>query len=308
MIVNGYLQTAQIETFTSSTLPVASKYVSRAVYTSDTKQFLISNGTAWLPSPITSGTAAAQPSASTSYLYQLYFQTDTGILQICKLVTATPTWVSMNTTLKLPTVQAFTSSGTYTPTSGSILYVKITAIGAGGGGGGSGSSGPGNGTAGTSTVVGSIITCTGGGYGFGGGLGGGGTGGTATVTTSGTVIKLKAYSGGIGGNPGNENSSLTYNSGGAGGISPFYSAGNFSAAAANSGAGGAGGPASGTPVALGSGGGAGGWCEVLCTNPSSLSGATITIGAGGSAGTAGTSGNPGYAGGSGYVLVEEFYQ
>lgn len=96
MIVNGYLQTAQIETFTSSTLPVASKYVSRAVYTSDTKQFLISNGTVWLSPAVSYGTAAAKPAASANYLYQFYFETDTGYLRMCVPVSSTPTWQTVN--------------------------------------------------------------------------------------------------------------------------------------------------------------------------------------------------------------------
>ena len=96
MRVNGFLQTAQVETFTSATLPVASKYASRVVYTSDTQQLLISNGSVWLPGSQTSGLSSAQPAAATQYLYQFYFQTDTGYLQMCVPVSSTPTWVTVN--------------------------------------------------------------------------------------------------------------------------------------------------------------------------------------------------------------------
>ena len=96
MNVNGYLKTAQIETFTSGTIPVASQYASRAIYLSDTKQFLISTGTVWLSPAILYGTASAKPSASSTYLYQFYFETDTGYLKMCVPVSSTPTWVTVN--------------------------------------------------------------------------------------------------------------------------------------------------------------------------------------------------------------------
>lgn len=193
-------------------------------------------------------------------------------------------------------VQVFTSSGTYTRTSGATRAVVI-AVGGGGGSGGVavGGAAPnaGNGGTGGTTSFGSHVSA-------GGGLGssavrnassnggGGGSGG------SGALISLRGQPGGVvgtvsvGGNGGGMGGGLGGNSGVLGG-------------------GGGGAYASVACVGTGATGG-GGQGETAIDYISSGLGATetVTIGAGGSAGSAGSSGSAGTTGGAGYVIVYEY--
>ena len=120
--------------------------------------------------------------------------------------------------------QVFTSSGTYTPTSG-MAYCKIEVLGGGGGGGGAGhclgsySSGGGGGGSGgyaqgifSSGTIGASQTVTIGAAGTAGAAGAntGGTGGTSSV---GAIISA---TGGVGGGGGSE-AAFGYTAGGVGG-------------------------------------------------------------------------------------------
>ena len=77
MKVLGALESAQIEWFTSGTKPAPSSYAYRVIYTTDTKQILVSDGTNWLPSNITFYTSGTLPAAGSSNAYQVAFITDT---------------------------------------------------------------------------------------------------------------------------------------------------------------------------------------------------------------------------------------
>jgi len=223
-----------------------------------------------------------------------------------------------------PTVQKFTSSGTYTPPSSPApLYIVVEAIGAGGGGGGSWDGGdtpsPGSGGAGGNTTFGSIITA-------GGGAAGqaalyqvstpGSAGGTNTVSgTATTVLNIQGgfsqgsfattttevgYVGSWGGG-----NTLFPTNGATSGWTATSSPGVGSSGLANSGQGGASGAESHFGNATGTGGGGGGYVKAMIASPSSQ---TVTIGSGGTAGTAGGEGFAGGAGGSGLVIVTEYYQ
>jgi hypothetical protein len=199
-------------------------------------------------------------------------------------------------------MQPFSSSGTYTPTTGTSKAIIIAVGGGGGGGGGGGSAG---GTGGT-TSVGTLISCNGGVGGTEGTGGAYGTGGAGGTVSTGTVSLMGSQGGATGNNTGG--SSFGGNGapgllgagrgaggtpGGLGGI----------AAAANTGAGGGGG-AGASAVNAGGGGGSGG---IGLTYVTGITGTyTVTIGAGGSAGGAGSGGSAGSAGGSGLALIFEY--
>jgi hypothetical protein len=207
---------------------------------------------------------------------------------------AAPSWQSVTPNGLLLNVQVFTSSGTYTRTSGATRAVVI-AVGGGGGGGGSGGTG---GTGGT-TSFGSQVTAVGGSGGatYGGNLvapgGAGGTGGTGSTISipgqgggSGSVISAQG-TGGIGGGAG-------------GGRGTDRTAG----IAGSRGGGGSGGGVDGG-CATGRGAGGGGQGETAIDYITTGLGATetVTIGA---AGTAGTGSTLGGAGGAGYIIVYEY--
>lgn len=193
---------------------------------------------------------------------------------------ANPLWAAAGSGIK--GLQYFTSSGTYTPTSGATTALVFVQ-----GGGGGGGSNAGNGNAGGNTTFGALATGNGG-SGGGGNAGtvAGGAGGTATTGT----INLTGQAG--------EGNVSTNTSSGAGGVARFLggagpaSTGSGVAAIANSGSGG-----SGFQSGAGGGGGAGGLSILFY---SSIATQTVTIGA---AGTPATSGG---AGGAGYILVLEF--
>jgi hypothetical protein len=193
-------------------------------------------------------------------------------------------------------VQAFTSSGTYTRTSGATRAVVI-AMGGGGGGQGSSGSSVSNGSSGGTTSFGSHVTAAGGG---GGALNGaGGTGGSsATIAIPGAPGGLAGrVSSGAGGGQGGGRSVVGFLSGNNGnnGIAGTRGGGGSGGTRTNDSCG-------FTAFAFGGGGGQG---ETAIRYITSGLGATetVTIGAGG---TGGTGSNTGGAGGAGYIIVYEY--
>lgn len=201
----------------------------------------------------------------------------------------------------LKNVQVFTSSGTYTRTSG-VTTAVVIAVGGGGGGAGSNDfSSGGNGGNGGTTSFGAHVTALGGTgcTGTTGGAGGtGGTGATLAIKGQGgggsfayaAFIPSPRSVSGIGGGQG----------GGAGVRND--AAGN----AGVRGGGGSGGAGSDnnpcSPFAYaGGGGGQGETCIKYTTTVGATE--TVTIGAGG---TAGTGSRAGGAGGAGYIIVYEY--
>ena len=220
-----------------------------------------------------------------------------------------------------PTQQNFKVAGTttYTPTSSSILYIKIRMVGGGGGGAGSavnggagGATSGGNGTASTFGISPVLFTAN---PGSGGAVNGNFTtansvGGTITVGSG--VI----FAGGQGGGAAGFNNTGTQG-GGQGGSSYFGGngggAGGSVTLSGGAGTSGGGGGGAGTYTAAvygnnlqtGAGGSAGGYIEVYLTSPTGTY--SITVGAGGTAGTAGTSGAAGGVGGAGVIIIDEYY-
>jgi hypothetical protein len=217
--------------------------------------------------------------------------------------------------LLVPTMQIFlTGSGTYTPTSTNVRFIRV--IGQAGGGGGSGSGlnpsvGGGNGTGGGATTFGSSLLTANGGVAGAYGAGGvaGGAGGTATIGAGATGMTIIGGSGG----GGIYQNSTTHNLPGGVGGSSFLGGAGWSqaqapggAGAANTGGGGAGGGCNAiAQMTSGSGGGAGGAFKAIIT--SLLSSYAYSVGPGGSGGSAGTSGFVGGSGGSGGIWIEEYY-
>lgn len=214
--------------------------------------------------------------------------------------------VSGSTAFTAPTIQQFTSgSGTYT-TPANVLYIRVKMVGGGGGGGGNGTGGTG-----TDTTFGSGFLTAGGAA--------ANVGGSASITfgASGT-----ATTGGSGGGGSNIGASFgTFNGvlpGGVGAASPFGGAGASGEydgtatghpgvpAVANTGSGGGGGSVGGSSGSIPAGGGAGGYVDAIIGSPSPTY--SYSIGTGGIAGTGGGGTAHGGAGGSGYIIVEEFYQ
>lgn len=201
--------------------------------------------------------------------------------------------------LQIPTKHVFTSSGTYTPSTG-ILYAKVTVIGAGGGavngatvsGGAGGGGGGGGGTAISilsATTIGSTQTVT---------------VGTGVFETTGNTSSFGALLSATGGAPGA--AGIGVNGPGAGGIGGIGSSGNminFSGGDGVNGVIGVSGTADGPGGSGGSsfmgGGGYGGF-----NGGAGSDGHLYGGGAGGGAGAS----NTGQTGGNGVVIVEEFYQ
>ena len=233
--------------------------------------------------------------------------------------TTAGTWASAGSQIQLmpywipkaPTVQTFTSSsGTYyTPAGCTRIRVRLVGGGGGGGGGTNGSSGTAGGAGGNTTFGTSLLQGDGG---SGGGVGAagnsaGGAGGAASLGT-GPIGMAKTGSAGAGTTlPG------TYSAGGYGGTSPFggvgragYGGTNAANSAANSGCGGSGGAGAQSAGASygGGGGGAGGYVDAIISNP--LASYAYAIGAAGTAGTA-NGGTTAGTGGSGFIIVEEYY-
>ena len=213
---------------------------------------------------------------------------------------AAPSWQTASSTGALKNVQVFTSSGTYTRTSG-VTTAVVVAVGAGGGGkGATGKTAGGNGGNGGTTSFGSHVTALGGTGSTGTTGGAGGTGGT------GATIAIKGQGGGagfafaVGSNIGSLGGSAGGQGGGAGVRN--NSAGN---AGVRGGGGSGGADTDGTVCAEGSYAGGGGGQGETCIKYITSVGATetVTIGAGG---TAGTGTRAGGAGGAGYIIVYEY--
>ena len=203
--------------------------------------------------------------------------------------------------------QIFTSTGTYTPSTG-MVYAELWCIGGGGGGGGvstsSGSAGGGGAAGSESKLIASAATIgasqavTIGGSGTAG-SNSGGTGGTGGTSSVGSLVTCL---GGLGGQGGN-------NASAAGGAGQNASGGDFN------GTGAAGGGATNGNTALQSfsgaggsssiGGGAAGLTGAAASNGNN--GVTNTGGGGGGAVEAAAGvGKTGGAGGTGFVAVTEY--
>lgn len=207
-------------------------------------------------------------------------------------------WVSQAlpvVTGRLLNVQVFTSSGTYTRTSGATQAIVI-AVGGGGGGGGVGGAG---GTGGT-TSFGSHVTAVGGSGGAGssgsngsGGAGGtGGTGATIAIPGQGGTAGYSGYQG-LGGGQGGARSQVS-------------SSGNIAGASGSRGGGGAGHKYdAGCAGSFGGGGGGQGETAIDYISAGLNATETVTIGAGGAAGDSGGV-VAGGAGGAGYIIVYEY--
>lgn len=201
----------------------------------------------------------------------------------------------------VPTVQRFTSgSGTYT-TPANVLYIRLRMIG----GGGSGSNLTTNGGDGGNTCWNTTgAACTSPVLQAGGGAAGvspattgfGGAGGTISGSSTCSIWSVAGGKGGgktsVLGSPGGDGGNGF--AGGGPGVTRNDSAIN---SPANTGAGGQG--VADTGSGGGSGGGAGAYCETLIASPAATY--TYAIGAGGTAPL-----NAG-GGGSGYLVVEEYY-
>lgn len=246
-------------------------------------QFVVSNGGIYFnPSffyqitpntqnALSGGGSFGSPSSSNKFITQTYLSTGTAI----------------------PTVQTFTSSGTYTAPAG-LKYVVIEGVGGGGGGGSSGTSGvnaAGGGGGGyfrkliSSATLGSSQTIT---------IGAGGTAGSAgnNAGNGGGTTSFGAISsatGGSGGSAGSASAAL----GGAGGVG---SSGDIN----SKGQGGTGGVSgAGGTVFLSSGG------SSYFGGGAAGGAAGSTYGGGGSGGTSGSTGNSGSAG---FIIITEYYQ
>ena len=232
-------------------------------------------------------------------------------------------WANVGT-VTAPTIQRFTSSGTYTrPTGPTPVWIRVRLVGGGGGGAGSGTTGTaGNGgvaTAATASSFGtSLLTANAGTSATANSTSGGGAGGAFTV--SGPAVDVASVNGGGGGGQGGQAGGVNLGMpGGMGGSSFFGGAGQAGGAASGSqsaggagqartGGGGGGGGSSSNGAAVivsGAGGGSGGYVEAIITSPTTTY--TVVVGVGGSGGTAGTNGVAGGVGGTGVVIVEEFY-
>lgn len=192
---------------------------------------------------------------------------------------------------RLINTQVFTSSGTYTRTSGVTTAVVIAV---GGGGGGTGANGPNPGSSGGNggtTSFGSHVSAIGGSGGSGAYGGAGGTGGSSAT------IAMKGQGGGAGAS--GPTGGLGGGQGGGAGVG--LGAGNTGIR----GGGGSGGANTTGGCCGGSYAGGGGGQGETAIKYATTVGATetVTIGAGGTAGVGAANGG---AGGAGYVIVYEY--
>ena len=205
----------------------------------------------------------------------------------------------------LPTQQIFLGgSGTYTPTSSNVLWLKLRMVGGGGGGGGGGTGGGGGGPGGT-TAFGSLTAA-------GGSAGGGpGNGISYGGASSGCDINITGQSGASSNGAGGSSSYPTLQGSPGGSSALFAGAGQggwpgASGFAGTPNTGGGGGSGQSSSGLGGAGGAGGGYCEKIINSPSATA---FAVGAGGTAGAAG-SGNgatAGGSGGSGGIWIEEHY-
>lgn len=229
-----------------------------------------------------------------------YIVASSAALVLCTLRAET-----VNTFVNFVTRQVFTSSGTYTPTTG-MLYCDVEAIGGGAGGGGAVASaatifcGGGGGSGGYSR---SILTSTIGAQPVVPGAGGAGGAGTTNGSSGGSTIFGSSLVSARGGSGGLFGSGAQVGIGGAGAVTGI---GNVTAA----GTGGANGSFDSLDNNITAGGGAGG--------PSMLGGGAVGVnvgngtagsnyGAGGSGAAANsTAARTGGAGSNGVIIVTEF--
>ena len=198
---------------------------------------------------------------------------------------AAPSWTTVSSTGALKNVQVFTSSGTYTRTSG-VTTAVVIAVGGGGGGGG----GTAGGTGGTTSFGGHVTAVGGSGGGQGGNGGAAGAGGTGGT---GATIAIKGAPGGVGTDTGIPDGAGG-GGGGQGGGAPRKASSGGNAGVRGGGGGGV------TDGNYYSGGGGGqGETGIKYTTTVGAT-ETVTIGAGGNAG-AGAG-----AGGAGYIIVYEY--
>ena len=281
-----------------ATLTATGQTIANGTYTSPTLTTPTMSGTATgtytLAGTLTIATATVadtltRPDGGSMAPGGLVLGSATGGAQGAGTINATNVYVNgtaLGTTVfSKVSVQAFPSSGTYTPTAG-MKYCIVYAWGAGGGSAG----GAGNGGTGGTTSLGSLLTAVGGGGGSD--TGGGGVGGTG-----GTLGKINGQAGGTA-----VTLSTTIDTlGGFGGGSPMMSPPNIplfngsAIAGLLPGQGGAGFDDSG------SGGGGGGELSYGVFSAATIGASqAVTIGAGGTAGASG-----GAAGFKGYLYVIE---
>ena len=191
------------------------------------------------------GTAAALTASNGGIFYStasagaILAGTATAGLALLSGASTVPTW-STSPPFTQSVVQVFTSTGTYTPTTG-MKYAMIEVVGGGGGGGGTtggagassaGSGGGGGGYArklATAAQVGASGTVTvnsGGTAGTSGG-GTGGTGGTCSIALAGTGTITISSTGGAGGAGDTSNNTTRPCAGGSGGGGGVGSGGDF---------------------------------------------------------------------------------
>ncbi len=273
---------------------------------------LISNGTGSAPSfqPIAAVTSTnVSGGTANSIVYQSAVGTtgfinpqQSGYILTSNGASAAPTFQPKN--VQQPTVYILTSGTTYTPTSTSVIWIKVTVIGGGGGSGG-GPTSPTNmfpGGGGGGAVVQAYLpyaasyTYSVGAAGTAGATGGnGGNGGTTTFAIS-TNFVLTAN----GGRGSTGNGSTI---GGAGGTVGTIGASVVGALSASGQPGGVGAQYHNSGGNSGLGFGTGGRSTVLSTSYTGNSGAGYGAGASGPGRN-----NVGAAGTTGAIIIEEFYQ
>lgn len=220
------------------------------------------------------------------------------------------TWTPANAPAGLVAIQTFTTSGTYTPTSGMIQCV-IEMVGGGGGGGGSLAIGAGGGGGGeyakglfSAATIGASQTVT-------IGAGGSGASGPTSNGTNGGTTSVGSLITAIGGSFGASNNNANYfslggigGSGGSGGN--FRTSGGPGAVGTFTSNGGA------NDVSVGGQGGAsflgfGGISPGLTSSAGSVPGnAALGYGGGGSGGASRTTNTTGGNGFAGYVIITEY--
>lgn len=216
-----------------------------------------------------------------------------------------------NLTFSAQTLSSGATSGTYTPTAGTVWFrARLVGGGGGGAGGGTAGSAGSGGTGGITSLTGNTGTTVLTAGGASGGLTNNGNsqfGGNATiVSASGTALSGGSASPNIAG------FSAATGGGGNGASSPFGGRGGGAfasslgtAAIASTGSGGGGGGASNSSAQWGAGGAAGGYIDAIVSTV--VASYAYVIAAGGTAGAAGTNGAAGGAGGSGYIEITEYY-
>jgi len=262
-------------------------------------------GATTFSTPIAVGSGGTGDASFTAYSVICGGTTSTGALQSIASVgasgqvltsngtSALPTWqAGIGTALQIVNTQTFTSSGTYTPTSG-MLYCIIEAVGGGGGGVTTGASNISSGSGGgsytkglfTAAQIGSSQTVT---------IGTGGTAGNAGVATSVSTLVVTT-GGGIG-------VSITVAStpGGSGGAAGSVAGGKLIMAIP----GGDGGPGQFTTNGQGSGFGGASFYGLSCKGAASGSAGNAGKSYGG--GASGTQNGTAASGAPGIVIITEY--